>query len=39
MGHDIDLIADLNTQDDDGLGWAMLRIEVVVKEWCFRQVE
>lgn len=25
MKHEIDLIADLNSQDDDGLGWAILR--------------
>ena len=24
MGHDIDLVADLNAQDDDGLGWSTL---------------
>ncbi|MGH9228607.1 MAG: hypothetical protein ACRD07_07700 [Acidimicrobiales bacterium] len=24
MGHDIDLTADLNAQDDDGLGWSTL---------------
>ena len=24
MDHDIDLVADLNAQDDDGLGWSTL---------------
>ena len=24
MNHDIDLVADLNAQDDDGLGWSTL---------------
>ncbi len=26
MEHDLDLVADLNAQDDDGLGWSTLSL-------------